>query len=493
MNRVVVNQLRQRLARGQFVVMVEITPGRGSRISDHARTAAALTAVPEIAAASITSNAGGHPGEDPIPIARAVADVGLTPNVHLTCVWMDRRGLGRDLDRLQALGLENVFAMTGDWPAEKTRVRPRYDLDSVQLTAVIAERRAAGFPFHVAVAVSPFKYTEAETWLQYLKLEKKRAAGADVAITQLGFDGAKLAELARYRDEHCPGLPLIGCVAVLSRRVAEKIAAGELAGCTIAPGLLAAVRRESAAPDGGRAAALERTAQLVAVLRSLGYAGAYLVGLTRRPREIGELLARAEAWAPEAKAAAEALAIGRRDGFLLYEHPTAERRWWRFATIRHRLFSAASHLAPSPGSRLFARLRRAAAAIDRRPGLVTLTRTVEQAVKIPAFGCKECGNCVLSYTEYVCPMTCPKDQRNGACGGSTDGWCEVERKPCIWLEVYEHARRANRVDGLRLYVPPPDRSLHGTSSWLNYFLGRDVRPRERAPLHPNPDTKEIAR
>ncbi|HEV8307473.1 MAG TPA: methylenetetrahydrofolate reductase C-terminal domain-containing protein [Methylomirabilota bacterium] len=476
MNRVVVNQLRQRLARGEFVVMVEITPSRGSRLAEHARGAAALTVVPRIAAASITSNAGGHPGEDPIPIARAVADVGLTPNVHLTCVWMDRRGLGRDLDRLQALGLENVFAMTGDWPAERTTVRPRYDLDSVQLTALVAERRAAGFPFHVAVAVSPFKYTEAETMLQYLKLEKKRAAGADVAITQLGFDTAKFAELVRYRDEHAPGLPLIGCVAVLSRRVAEKIAAGELAGCTIAPPLLTAVRRESGAPDGGRAAALERTAQVIAVLRGLGYAGVYLVGLTRRPREIAELLARSDALAPDWKAAAAALALGRRDGFLLYEPATAERRWWHFSTLRHRLFSAASHLAPVPGTAVHGLLRRAAAAVDRRPGLVTLTRTVEQALKIPTFGCKECGNCVLSYMEYVCPMTCPKDQRNGACGGSTDGWCEVERKPCIWIEVYEHARRARRLEGLRVFVPPPDRSLHGTSSWLNYFLGRDVRP-----------------
>jgi methylenetetrahydrofolate reductase (NADPH) len=490
MNRVVVNQLRQRLGRGEFVVMVEITPGRGSRVADHARTAAALTAVPQIAAASITSNAGGHPGEDPIPVARAVADVGVTPNVHLTCVWMDRRGLSRDLDRLQALGLENVFAMTGDWPAEHTRVRPRYDLDSVQLTALIAERRAAGFPFHIAVAVSPFKYTEAETWLQYLKLEKKRAAGADVAISQLGFDVAKFAELARYRDEHCPGLPLVGCIAVLSRRVAEKIAAGELAGCSLAPTLLAAVRRESGAPDGGRAAALERTAQLIAVLRGLGYAGAYLVGLTRRPRELAELLARAEALAPRWKAAAEALAPGRREGFLLYERGAPDRRWWRFSTVRHRVFSAGSRLAPAPGTPLRRLLTRTAAEVAQRPGLVTLTRTVEQAIKIPTFGCKECGNCVLSYMEYVCPMTCPKDQRNGACGGSTDGWCEVERKPCIWLEVYEHARRAQRVDGLRIYVPPPDRSLHGTSSWLNYFLGRDVRPRE--PGTPAHETKEIA-
>ncbi len=491
MNRVVVNQLRQRLTRGEFVVMMEITPGRGSRLAEHARTAAALTAVPQIAAASITSNAGGYPGEDPIPVARAVADVGLTPNVHLTCVWMDRRGLGRDLDRLQALGLENVFAMTGDWPAEKTTVRPRYDLDSVQLTALVAERRRAGFPFHIAVAVSPFKYTEAETMLQYLKLEKKRAAGADVAIAQLGYDVAKFAELARYRDERCPGLPLIACIAVLSRRVAEKIAAGELAGCTIAPALLTAVRKESGAPDGGRAAALERTAQLIAVLRGLGYAGAYLVGLTRRPREVAELLARADALTPHHKAAAKALALGRRDGFFLHEPGGPERRWWRFSTARHHLLSVASHWAPSPGTRLHRLCRRAAVAIDRRPGLVTLTRTVEQAVKIPAFGCKECGNCVLSYTEYVCPMTCPKDQRNGACGGSTDGWCEVERKPCVWIEVYEHARRGRRLDGLTTFVPPPDRSLQGTSSWLNYFLGRDVRP--GALPNPVPSAKEIVR
>jgi methylenetetrahydrofolate reductase (NADPH) len=476
MNRVVVNQLRHRLARGEFLAMVELTPSRGSRVADHARVAAALATVPRIAAASITSNAGGHPGEDPIPVARAVADVGLTPNVHLTCVWMDRRGLARDLDRLEALGLENVFAMTGDWPAERTTVRPRYDLDSVQLTHMIAERRARGFPFHISVAVSPFKYTEAETRLQYLKLEKKRAAGADLAITQLGYDVAKLAELARYRDEHLPGLPLIACVAVLSRRVAEKIAAGELAGCSIAPALLAAVRRESGAPDGGRAAALERTAQLIAVLRGLGYAGVYIVGLTRRPRELAELLARSERLAADWKHAAEALLIGHREGFFLYDNGRPARPWWRFSLVRQRVFGLLSGLGPQPGRWPHAPLRGLAEAVERRPGLVTLTRTVEQAIKIPLFGCKECGNCVLSYTEYVCPMTCPKDQRNGACGGSSDGWCEVERKPCVWIEVYESARRAGRLDALRTYVPPPDRSLSGTSSWLNYLRGRDVRP-----------------
>ena len=47
-------------------------------------------------------------------------------------------------------------------------------------------------PFYISVAVSPFKYTEADCAYQYLKLEKKIAAGADFAITQLGFDSRKI-------------------------------------------------------------------------------------------------------------------------------------------------------------------------------------------------------------------------------------------------------------------------------------------------------------
>ena len=49
-------------------------------------------------------------------------------------------------------------------------------------------------------------------------------------------------------------------------------------------------------------------------------------------------------------------------------------------------------------------------------------------------------------------------------------------KPCIWISVYERARAANEIDRLRAFIPAPDRGLKGTSSWINYFLNRDVRP-----------------
>jgi methylenetetrahydrofolate reductase (NADPH) len=77
--------------------------------------------------------------------------------------------------------------------------------------------------------------------------------------------------------------------------------------------------------------------------------------------------------------------------------------------------------------------------------------------------------------------------RNGPCGGTDMGRCEVVDRPCIWVEVYERASAQDRVGELRVYVPPPDRSLQGTSSWINYLLERDSRPgREDHPTCPGP-------
>src|SRR5262249_7233112 len=79
--------------------------------------------------------------------------------------------------------------------------------------------------------------------------------------------------------------------------------------------------------------------------------------------------------------------------------------------------------------------------------------------------------------QYVCPQTCPKQLRNGPCGGTNSGRCEViPEQACIWVKVYERAKASNEVEQLKVYVPPPLRSLKGTSSWINFFLDRDSRP-----------------
>ena len=121
--------------------------------------------------------------------------------------------------------------------------------------------------------------------------------------------------------------------------------------------------------------------------------------------------------------------------------------------------------------------------LDSSKTTAHLVERGEFAVKQSLFGCHACGNCVLGLMEYTCPMTCPKNMRNGPCGGTHQGQCEVyPDKPCIWVQVYERAEAGRRVDELKTFIPARHRELEGTSSYINYFLGRDSRPERRQPL-----------
>ena len=86
-----------------------------------------------------------------------------------------------------------------------------------------------------------------------------------------------------------------------------------------------------------------------------------------------------------------------------------------------------------------------------------------------------CGQCALPVTGYVCPMGCPKELRNGPCGGvGADGSCEVyPALRCVWVEAYERTAGQGRVADLRLLHRPIDHRRWGQSSWLNYWQGRD--------------------
>lgn len=93
---------------------------------------------------------------------------------------------------------------------------------------------------------------------------------------------------------------------------------------------------------------------------------------------------------------------------------------------------------------------------------------VEKAVKGFLFDCRMCGRCVLSSTGMACPMNCPKNLRNGPCGGvRADGTCEVEPDmPCVWVEAWSGSRRMQDGAAIHAVQPPVDHSLRGTSAWL---------------------------
>jgi len=473
------NPLRDALATGRFGYVVELVASALTREARLLEAASGLARIPAVVAGSVTSYAGGAMGHDPLRVAAAARARGLTPNIHLTCVSQDRRGLAKSLDDMHALSLENVFALTGDYPGAGDQP-PVFDLDSVQLVRLIDERRRGGMPFHVAVAVSPFKYTEADCVYQYVKLEKKIAAGADVAVTQVGWDAKKFAELKRYLDERGLRTPLLGNVYVLGPKTAERMATGRPPGCWVSPELLTLVQTESRARDGGRQARLERAARTVAILRGLGYAGAYIGG-THDAAHIAWIIRRADELAPQWEALAAELGYGAAGGFYLSARTPAKRPAVKSeprADLLPRVLDWLGGALPvSRDTWLRRALTRVFAWIDRRKHAAALVERVELAIKKPLFGCQACGSCVLGHLEYVCPQTCPKQLRNGPCGGTDQGRCEVvPDKPCIWVAVYDRAKSSGGLDALKTYVPAPDRQLRGTSSWINYFLDRDSRP-----------------
>ncbi len=101
----------------------------------------------------------------------------------------------------------------------------------------------------------------------------------------------------------------------------------------------------------------------------------------------------------------------------------------------------------------------------------------EAFLKGMMFDCHTCGQCVLSQTGMVCPMSCPKGLRNGPCGGTLDGKCEVyPSKSCVWVRI--HNRTSHEPYDLPKLIASADASLYRTSSYLNLLNGKDSQTRK---------------
>jgi Methylene-tetrahydrofolate reductase C terminal len=100
---------------------------------------------------------------------------------------------------------------------------------------------------------------------------------------------------------------------------------------------------------------------------------------------------------------------------------------------------------------------------------------VERSVKGLLFDCRMCGQCILSATGMSCPMNCPKNLRNGPCGGvRANGNCEVlPNMKCVWVEAVAGAARIRGgTDELCRVQHAVDRRLQGRSSWLRVVRER---------------------
>jgi methylenetetrahydrofolate reductase (NADPH) len=304
----------------------------------------------------------------------------------------------------------------------------------------------------------------------------------------------------------------VGNVYVLTARAARLFASGRVAGIVVTPALLEACERAGRSPDGGKAFFREFAAKQVAIFRGLGYRGAYLGGIhdlatVERVLEIERTFA-PDDWTSFARE----IAYGRPGEFFCFPDgveapvtgrlasraasggasrplPSRVRRaglLYAFSQWTHALMFTPGTLLSRWGARIVARAR------DPAQGPPPM-RAVERATKAVLFRCKDCGDCSLPDVAFLCPESqCAKNQRNGPCGGTRDGRCEVDGYgECIWLRAYERLKAAGAAERMLDHAPVvQNQALRGTSSWANNWLGRDhaAKPAEPHPTssHPTP-------
>jgi len=484
-----------------FLIGVELVSIRGSMAEQSAvkarRFGSELVESRRVDWISITDNAGGNPQLAPQALGKPILYAGKEVVIHLTCKDLNRNGLESEAWLLNSEGFHNVLAMTGDYPmgGNEGMAKPVFDIDSVGLITMLRKMNA-GFDekhrateFCIGAVTTNYKLLEGEVIPQYLKLEKKVECGAQFIINQVGYDSRKAGELRRYMNEHgMVHVPLIGNVYLLNPRVAQLFHRGRIPGIVVTAELLATCEKHAQSPDRGAAFFLELAAKQVAVFRGLGYRGAYLGGI-HDLATIERILDIERTFAPnDWKSIALEICYSRPAEFFFYadESPPGSAaasepapRARAAATrvpLTYRLSKWTHEVAFTPDRRL----TRWGANVVRRAkdpaqGPKPL-RVLERLGKALLFHCRDCGDCSLPDIAFLCPESqCAKNQRNGPCGGTREGRCEVDGYgDCIWLRAYERLKHEGVEQTLLHHAPTvQNQGLRGTSSWANSWLGRD--------------------
>ncbi|MEK6202163.1 MAG: methylenetetrahydrofolate reductase C-terminal domain-containing protein [Desulfobulbaceae bacterium] len=483
----------------EFTITFELVPGRGSggkRLEGILRFAEEAKKDGRIKALSITDNPGGHPALAPTALGLDIQSMGMEPLIHFSLKDKNRNMAESQIFECHRHGLLHLLVLGGDYPRYgfHGQAMPVFDLDSPQLLTLIhrlhqtfqLEKEAPGgvmplpsMDFLAGCVVSPFKTTEAEQIFQYAKLLTKVSAGADFVISQLGFDINKYQELLSFCHQYAITVPLIASVFIPSLKVAEIMCRGQVPGVIFPESLLLLMQKESTNQDKGEEARLLRGARMVAVLKHMGYAGVHLGGNNLDFSKIAFLLDQAEHFTETAnlQEMRQEVDFPSPSTWYLFSESGQQANTTHTPSARFRLNQQIHDSVFKPEGFFFPLARAVSLRADQSRKARSLYTFWEQLIKTLLFRCRMCGDCTLSESSYLCPQSgCPKKMTNGPCGGSLHGFCEVypQERLCFWVNVYQSNPPSHTGELPRCHLlPPKDWSLQGSSSWLNYFNGRD--------------------
>ncbi len=253
------SRLGARLARGEFLVSVELSAPLGSDLGKTKQQVADLAA----GGVDVVNIADGPRASARMAniavCARLAAETAVEPILHVCARDRSFLGLVAHLLGAQGLGLRNLVIITGDPPkmGDYPFSTPVYDVDSVGLLRIAAGLNAGVDPagkeceptsFVLATGAEPAAHDRDR---ELRRLEDKKAAGAELVMTQPVYDPRTLE---RFLDDAAGlGLPvMVGILPLASHRNAEFLH-NEVPGMTIP----AEYRERMARVGGGPAARAE--------------------------------------------------------------------------------------------------------------------------------------------------------------------------------------------------------------------------------------------
>lgn len=496
-------QLKTLLREKAFPIGVELVSTRGALSERRVRKVASfgedLAHHPKVDWVSITDNAGGHPQLAPIALGTPILYRGKEVIVHLTCKDLNRNAIESQLWFMASHGFHNVLALTGDYPSvgDQGRAKPVFDLDSVSLLAKIKgmneglpnpsvkikDRRIDATTFYSGAVVSPYKTSESHLWPQMLKMEQKLKQGAQYLVSQIGYDVRRARELLLYLQSlETQAIPTIANVYILSPMVIRLFSRDKIPGVHLPPKLLASYEKLSTGPDRGKAAYLELAAQQMAVLKGLGYTAGYIGGVSNSDN-LDTIFNHLDSYKnDEWKNFVERFDAGDDGDYLFETSPLDSRERPSLKPLKPTKVSVPARLAKTIHHTCFDHrhpitrsIAKSCQALEDVKHWKKLVHGIEHFGKKLAFGCKDCGDCSLSETAFLCPESaCAKNMRNGPCGGARGNRCEVLESDCIWARAYERRKDEGSPRELLKHSPVvQNHSLRGSSGWINYWLKLD--------------------
>ena len=223
------SRLGAKLARGEFVTMVEIVPPKGTNIQKELEGARFLKSV-GVDGINIPDSprASARMSNQALSILMQ-QQVGIEAILHYTCRDRNVLCIQSDLLGAAAVGIRNLICITGDPPKmgsypDATAV---FDVDAIGLVNIVHNLNrgldiggnpiGAGTSFVIGVGANPGVPNLDE---EIRRFEHKVEAGAEYAVTQPVFDLSLLENFLR-RVEHCRIPVVAGIWPLVSARNAE--------------------------------------------------------------------------------------------------------------------------------------------------------------------------------------------------------------------------------------------------------------------------------